>query len=171
MKIAITGAMGVGKTTLANDLSEATGIDILPEVARIMAEEGVKLDKGITIETERKIFERQMLLEDETKGNIIADRCLVDALAYTMELFWNELDLIEKIRTELNKNRYDVIFYIAPEFPIEEDGLRSTDIKFQKKIDSKIRRILKLGNLNWHKLNGTREERVDQVFKHLTSIK
>lgn len=164
MKIAITGSFGTGKTTLANHVAEAKGFTLLPEVARVMAEEGYKLDKEITAEIEHEMFLRQVALECH-QGPYISDRCLVDLLAYSAVLFENDFELLWTISRALRDAKYDVIIYLEPEFPIENDGVRSTDGEFQKIIDDRIKSILKGLNLTHHKVSGSREERLSQVLK------
>lgn len=166
MKILITGAMGTGKTTLTSDISKNIGYKILPEVARLMAEEGYKLDKKITPEIELEILRRQVLLEEE-KEDYIADRGLIDLLAYCLVLFPEEEDLLNKINIALSNACYDIVFYLPIEFPIEEDGVRSTDVVFQKKIDEKIKFILSVNKFNYYKIKGSRLSRINQVFKKI----
>ncbi|KKT18830.1 MAG: hypothetical protein UW02_C0021G0028, partial [Candidatus Nomurabacteria bacterium GW2011_GWB1_43_7] len=53
MKIAITGAQGVGKTTLARQINKHyPDFKILPEAARLAKEAGYNLDQTATTETE-----------------------------------------------------------------------------------------------------------------------
>ena len=167
MKIAITGSFCTGKTTLAKDLSEATGFRMLPEVARLMIEEGYKLDKEVTPEIEHEIIKRQVFLElGGVYEDIIADRCLIDIAAYCSVLFKNEHDFLNEVSYKLSRARYDFIFYLEPEFSIEDDGIRSTDIKFQKQVDKQIIKILKTKFFpNWYKISGTPKERVSKILK------
>lgn len=169
MKIAITGSMGVGKTTLANMLSEKTGIELLPEVARDMLQEGWKLDFGATEDFEREMLHRQLLLEIE--DDFIADRGIIDIMAYCMVIFDDNESLLNHVNKYLMRAEYDTVFYMAPEFPIEDDGIRSTDLKLQKQIDQTIKGILSVGQFNWIQLTGSREKRLKKALKHLTSIK
>lgn len=163
MRILITGAMGVGKTTLAKHIAEARGYKILPEVARIMAEEGYKLDKEITPEIELEMLRRQVLLEQEE--NYIADRGLIDLLAYCLILFPEETELLNKVNLALADAVYDTVIYLEPEFPIEDDGLRSTDVAFQKQIDETIKFILGTSKFKHHKVKGSKINRLNQVLK------
>lgn len=187
MKIVITGAMGVGKSTLANMLEkelrkQIEDIYVLPEIAREMIAEGYNMDYGVTLDFERDMLYRQTLLEIE--DNYIADRGIIDIMAYTSVIFLDNfdkegiigpndiaLDLLNKINEEYCKAKYDIIFYLPPEFPIEDDGVRSTDVVFQKQIDQKIKDILSTGSFKWYTLSGSRQKRLKQALKHLTSVK
>ena len=164
MKIVIVGSFCVGKTTLVNDLKEHVDFPILPEVALQMIKEGYKLDQNVTVETEYEILRRQVKLE-ERKSKFIADRCLIDLLAYANILFEYEDELLLSITAELMKAEYDVILYIEPEFPMVKRGKRSSDPAFQKEIDKEIKKILKNGKFKFYKVSGSREERVKQVLK------
>lgn len=171
MKIAIIGAQGVGKTTIANDLSAVTGIYVLPEVAREMIAEGFTLDKGATEEFEREMLFRQTTLEGVFDEDFIADRSILDILAYCSILFEDNDELLNQINDALAEAQYDVVFYLAPEFPIEDDGVRSTDVEFQEQIDTIIKRILSVGRFKTFQLKGSKEKRLKQALKYLTSIK
>ena len=53
MKIVITGAQGVGKTTLAKQINKHyPDFKILPEAARLAKEAGFNLDQTVTTEKE-----------------------------------------------------------------------------------------------------------------------
>ena len=162
-KIAITGAMGVGKTTLATQLTGiSSGIRLMREVARVMAEQGVDLDKKTTIETELQILKYQEDGEAFTPRPFVTDRCLIDLLAYTIVLFPNHTNVHDKIREALNEADYDIIFYIPPEFPIEDDGIRSTDAKFRDEIDRTIKKILR--KKPYHEITGSPKLRLEKAL-------
>ena len=167
IKIAITGAMGVGKTTLANQLKESTGHELLPEAARILIAKGHKMDSNVSIATELEMLSLQKELE-LTPGSWIADRCIIDLLAYTQVLFPNHTNMHDQIKETLVQSEYDVIFYLSPEFPIEDDGVRSTDEKFRGKINREIGKILR--HIPHHRISGDRETRLAQATEIIKSI-
>src|SRR3989338_4306995 len=95
MKIAITGAQGVGKTTLAEQINkDYPDFKILPEAARLAKEAGYRLDHTATTETELWLIAKQIELESE-QGRWVADRSCIDLLAYIQHLFSEESALIE----------------------------------------------------------------------------
>ena len=172
MKIAIIGAQGVGKTTLAQQINKDYPLfKILPEAARLAQEAGYSLDHTATVETEIWLINKQIELES-TDGNWVADRCGIDLLAYIEHLFSRELDLIEfAVKTLTPRfNNYDLIIYLpSGEFAIKDDGVRTTDIKFQKDIDQQIRDILEKHQIPFIKIVGSPEERlakVKELLKH-----
>ena len=169
IKIAITGAQGVGKTTLAKQLQETTGHALLPEAARILIAKGHKMDKHVSIATEMELLSCQKELE-LTKGSWIADRCFVDLLAYTIVLFPNHTNMHDQIREELAKAEYDVILYIPPEFTIEDDGVRSTDSKFRYAIDRNIRKILRKSSYEHYEITGNPSLRLRKAVEIIGKV-
>jgi len=170
MKIAIIGAQGVGKTTLAQQINkDYPQLKILPEAARLAQKRGFKLDHTATVETELWLINKQIELE-KGDDSWVADRCGIDLLAYIQYLFSQEIKLIEfATKTLVPKfSNYDLVIYLpSGEFAIEYDGLRTTDIKFQKDIDNQIRDILEKYKIQFIKIIGSPKERLVKVKKIL----
>lgn len=170
MKIAITGAQGVGKTTLAQQINnEYPELEILPEAARLAQKEGYKLDSSATVETEIWLINKQLELES-LGDSWVADRCTIDLFAYLKHLFSHENELVKFAKKMLipKFNSYDLVIYLpSGEFAIEDDGVRETNLKFQKDIDSYIVNILNEHEIKYLKITGTREERLEKVKKIL----
>ena len=166
MKIAITGAQGVGKTTLAEQINrDYPDFKILPEAARLAQEIGYKLDQTATTETELWLITKQIELESG-EGKWVADRSCIDLLAYIQHLFSEESSLIEFATTTLvpKFSNYDLVLYLpSGQFAISDDGLRSTDIKFQEDIDRRIRDVLETHKIPFVKIVGSPEERLARV--------
>lgn len=168
MKIAITGAQGVGKTTLAKQISvEYPDFKILPEAARLAVEAGYKLDHTATTETELWLIAKQLELES-TEGKWVADRCGIDLFAYIQHLFSDDKDLIEFATKTLvpRFSNYDLVLYLpGGQFAIEDDGVRTTDLKFQQDIDRQVRGILEKHRIPFIEIIGTPTERMEVVKK------
>ena len=166
MKIAIIGAQGVGKTTLAQQINKDYPLfKILPEAARLAKEAGHNLDETATVETEIWLINKQIELES-TEENWVADRCGIDLLAYIEHLFSHELDLVKfAVKTLTPRfNNYDLVIYLpSGEFTIEDDGVRTTDVKFQEDIDRKIKDILEKYKILFVEVVGSPEERLVKV--------
>lgn len=168
MKIVITGAQGVGKTTLAQQINkDFPDLKILPEAARLAKEAGFDLDKTATKETELWLIEKQIELET-TENKWVADRCGIDLLAYIHHLFSEESDLIEFATETLvpRFNNYDLVLYLpSGQFEIEDDGVRTTDKEFQQAIDKKVRDIFEKHEIPFIEVVGSPEERLAKVKK------
>ena len=166
MKIAITGAQGVGKTTLAQQINkDYPDFKILPEAARLAKEAGYNIDQTATTETELWLITKQIELES-IESKWVADRCGIDLLAYIHHLFSEESTLIEFATKTLvpRFSNYDLVLYLpSGQFAIEDDGVRSTDIKFQQTIDQRIRDILKKHKIPFVEIVGSPEERLVKV--------
>jgi hypothetical protein len=77
----------------------------------------------------------------------------------------NVINITKKIA--LNTHQYNHIFYIKPEFPIEDNRIRSTNPEFQKAVDSMYENFLKEHNIPFHYLTGSVDERISQIKKIL----
>ena len=172
MKIVITGAQGVGKTTLALQINKHySDFTILPEAARLAKEIGYNLDQGATTDTELWLIAKQVELESaETKW--VADRSCIDLLAYIHHLFSEEVSLVEfATKTLVPKfSKYDLVLYLpSGQFAIHNDGVRSTDIKFQQAIDERIMYVLEKHGIPFVRIVGSPQERLAKV-KNLIAL-
>ena len=166
MKIAIIGAQGVGKTTLAQQINkDYPDLKILPEAARLAKEAGYALDETATTETELWLITKQIELES-IESKWIADRSCIDLLAYIHHLFSEESALVEfAIKTLVPRfSNYDLVLYLpSGQFAIEDDGLRITEMKFQQAADRRIRDILEKHKIPFIKIVGSPKERLEKV--------
>ena len=167
MKICISGPQGVGKSTLLKAIEEldaAKDFVLIKEIVRTLAKQGVKINKGADHDSQCRILE-QHYKNAISIPKFITDRCSIDAFTYAT---W---DYIEgkytyeqhKIHEALCKeslNQYDLHFYIPIEFAMSEDGVRDTDIEYQKKIDILFRENYKRLNVKPIILRGSVEDRV-----------
>lgn len=181
LKIAISGSHGTGKTTLANAvyeklLLEGYSVHHLPELARSICEQSqdphfFRRDHN-TIAKQLLLIIAQTISEEELQTNdgiIVCDRTIADHWSYTSNLFGKELEdsgvsalLSGYVQKHLNS--YDLIFYLPPEFPPSDDGIREDDIKFQAQIDSKILGELKRAEIDFVEVKGNLDARVNVVI-------
>ncbi len=155
-RVVITGASGVGKTTLVEELAPLLSVPVIPELARQMC-----LDMGydkIGNIPDQEGFKKQVLdrqiAEENRLGNFISDRSVIDCWALWQR--WN-LNTAMTYDTEevYNKARsqaetYTHVIYVPPMFPPVEDGFRWTEPDYQKQMDRIIRMTLHDWNL-WNK--------------------
>lgn len=140
MRIMLTGAQGVGKTTLLDSLKEQKeleGYEFVREVVRDLMAKGFKINENGTDETQLAVMEAH--IENLKKDKAIFDRGILDCLVYTRYLYEHgkiKESTLNKVAEATKKyiDAYDVIFYIAPEFDIVPDGVRSTQVEFRDEI-------------------------------------
>ena len=141
MRIAFTGAHSTGKTTLLNELKNDKQFNLeyefIDEITRRMTKKGLKINEVGDDMT-------QLLIMNSHISNIlnekcIMDRCPLDGVVYTRCMYekgqisdW-VMDFAENVFTRIIEN-YDYIFYLSPEFDMEDDGVRSIEEGFQKRI-------------------------------------
>lgn len=166
MKIAISGAQSTGKTTLINELRKIYQVTFKTEITRELAAKGYLINELGTDETQQAIMnshkERLQINED-----VVYDRCALDGVVYTHYLFLHNKVSLETLNNSIEMfkdiiNQYDIIFYIEPEFEIEDDGQRSSNKEFRDEIVSLFGKYINEYNINIHKLTGSVEERVNQ---------
>jgi len=142
MRIALTGAANVGKTTLFDALkNELKDYSFYPELAiqLIKHEPDLFLDK---LKFEKRLYELHKIREtDESfiqQDNIISDRCILDSLVYAK--YYNILSFFnkEQIIRELIAACYDMIFIVFPfEKFAESDGLHIAYIETAVKLSQR----------------------------------
>lgn len=173
MRIAISGAQGTGKTTLLNKLNELEGLkdyEFKREITRILREQGYKINEEGDDNTQLKMI--GIHLKNIDVRNAVYDRCILDVLVYTHYLFMNgncklsTLDTILDIVKD-NISKYDVIFYIEPEFDIENDNVRSTNVKFRDDIVKIFQYYIKTLEIPVIKLRGSVDDRIKTILTFL----
>lgn len=181
-KVAISGSHSTGKTSLITQLhehllNEGISCEVISEVPRGICE---RLDDETffhrgknSLAKQLYMFIEQVSLESQPRECeiMISDRSLVDYLAYTMQLFGEEVRdnevydlLLELLRKHVVS--YDAIYYLPIEFPLELDGVREADIEFQKDIDQRLRGLYELLGIEVKELTGTIEERAKTFLQH-----
>ncbi len=107
--------------------------------------------------------------------NMIADRCALDGLVYSHYLAENKkitektYQFAESVFHKLMPE-YDLVFYIPPEFEIEDDGTRSINKFFRDRIVTLFDSYIKEEQLITVYLQGSVRERVDTVLKYIKDI-
>jgi len=152
-RVVITGASGVGKTTLVEKLAPLLSVPVIPELARQMC-----LDMGydkIGSIPDQEGFKKQVLarqIEEENRlGNFVSDRSAIDCWALWQR--WNQNTAMTYDTEEVyNKARgqaetYTHVIYVPPMFPPVDDGFRWTEPDYQKQMDRIIRMTLYDWNL------------------------
>lgn len=181
LKVGITGTHGTGKTSLAHSL-----VGHLKELGFNAGyiREFVR-DCPLPVGTEKEnsaaaqtwILCRQLIEELEAAHKydiLICDRTVIDNYAYFL---WNlragrlANESLQKIAAEIFENwahSYDIILRLPITVPLSPDGFRSTDMVWQKEIDTIIREILSAKNIKHHIIKiAPNNVRVDEILKLL----
>ena len=176
MRIAITGAQSTGKSTLLRFLKnddDLKGFEFIDELTRKIAAKGINInEEGSNMS---QIFTVTIHAENIVKDHFISDRCALDGLVYTKWLFdqgkvdkWI-LDYAIGVAKEVLP-RYDYIFYLPPEIPIEDDGIRSADIKFRDEVVALFEKYTKELDIKLIELSGSVKDRA-RLFKKVLEPK
>jgi GTPase SAR1 family protein len=177
MKIGISGAQSVGKTTLLNALRSENcfkDYSIRNEVTRKIRNLGLQINENGSDETQELIM-REHIYNLVMFDNMITDRTSLDALVYTYWLVENQkvspLTMVEAQRVfEKTRGMYNYLFYIAPEFPIENDGVRSASEEWQEQIAQLFETCIEVYNVPVIRVSGSVRERVNIILKTIGEI-
>lgn len=174
MRIGITGAQSVGKTTLLNALRSEPAFKnytVCDEVTREIREMGFDINEAGSDLTQILIMQKHIanifMYED-----MLTDRTSLDGLVYTTYLHLkgkvNEITL-KKAKAIYDKtiSHYDFLFYIAPEFELVDDGVRSTDMEFRDSIVEIFDGFLAECPREFIQVKGSVRERLNQVMEHI----
>ncbi len=156
LRIIFSGAQSTGKTTIATRLAEELQLPLITEGAREIIKRrrdrkeefpGCHTQNRLntpweTLETQKEIYKhiRDQYDMSEAQNGFVADRCMIDVLAYSY-LGLSDLeeaeDFIEIIKNQVfsQSNFFDAIFISPPCLPPEEDGLRNTNKYKQEMIN------------------------------------
>lgn len=153
MRIAVTGAQCVGKSTLVNAFKAKWSAYSSPEKSyrELIKEKNLSLNESGTMESQTIIRDvlADLALENAGKSKTIHDRCILDNLVYS---FWlaehDKLGSDKKkisdfmatsiLLTKESLKFYDIIFWlpINPNIPVEESENRSNSEQFREEIDN-----------------------------------
>ena len=175
MRYCLSGTIGVGKTTLINKLKENYSIDVVEEPCRFIEHNGFSLTKGNMIETQLAMMSI-VYSNIASNENAIFERGLLDLLVFTT-YFYEKNQITNKqykfFFDIISRQLYlfDKIFYIEPEFELENDGFRVTDKQFQKDIDDLFQRFIMKFRLDVIKLTGSVESRMQTIIQEIEELK
>ena len=171
-RIALVGASSVGKTTVYELLkSKLPEYDFINESTRTVGKYGFPINEQGTSETQLAIssFHLEALLAPK---DVILDRCYLDLLVYStfMDSMSNSaynyiLDTWMRVR-----NQYTHFIYFPIEFTSVDDGVRSVNEEWRKKIDKQFQtnlKAIKFSGGDFLTVTGSPQERVKQILNYI----
>jgi nicotinamide riboside kinase len=172
MRIGLTGTMSVGKTTLAKALGE---LDQLKDHSVYTERSKYLRDLGIPLNTESTLNGQFVFLAERASellhSNIIADRTIWDVCAFTLSSrSISDFDKRTFIEAAMMlRNQYDLVVYVSPVgVEVEDNGIRTTDLDYRRKIDEVIK--MSLVEFIPNKLimvEGTTEQRISTILQNI----
>lgn len=173
VKIGICGTHCSGKTTLATEVSRRFGLPLIQEVAGLVPRERRK-----SVGAQIDIMFSQMK-QELVRSAFVSDRTLIDNRAYYE--YWAsksgtvsglDANVDAFVRDYLKNEHYDWIFFVDEYFELEDDGQRDLDpdqqvwiYQYLKNEYNDLKRKDIYPYLNVAKLNGTTDERLDQMIE------
>ena len=177
MRIFITGAQGVGKTTLnfeLQKLEQFKSLNVLDSVSKKFAtsvEDFKDPNKLKQFQVKVSSYCIMKYLED----NFISSRGFADMYAYNsyqfdkdhQDIFYHfammSINLAEELRSP-----QDIHIYIPPMFDLEDNGMRSTNKEFQLEIDQLIRDYYEITGLDFLEIKSLDlNDRVQEVLDYI----
>jgi HTH-type transcriptional repressor of NAD biosynthesis genes len=169
-KVVLLGAPSTGKTTLAEKLAIHFDTEWMPEYGREYWEKH-QVNKRLPLEDLLKIAEGHIEREDAMvlKSNrfLFSDTNAITTYLFSLDYHGNALEELKDLAKRA-ENRHDIIFVCDTDIPYDDTWDRSGDVK-RKVFQEKIIEDLNARNLKYYMLNGTVEERIEQVSKVLSA--
>lgn len=155
MKIAFIGTHGTRKTTLCYELTaylknRNINVDMVKEVAGRCP---LPINQNATLESELWIYHTMISEEVYSSSkykNVVCDRSLLDSFIYTINRCGRDNENIKSMERYCDHwmKTYDFLFKTKiREGLLTFDGIRDTDLEFQKKIDVLLDSVLKEKNI------------------------
>lgn len=166
-RIALVGASSTGKTTVYELLkNKKPKYEFINESTRKVASYGFPINEKGTSETQLAIssFHLEALLQPY---NLILDRCYMDLFVYSkfMDKISDEAFKYIKSTWKRVKGEYTHYIYFPIEFQSVDDGVRSVNEEWRRKIDSAFQEELK--DIEHLKVTGSPMQRVYQVLDYI----
>jgi GTPase SAR1 family protein len=177
VRIGISGAQSVGKTTLLNALRSEKcfkDYDIRNEVTRSVKALGININESGS-DISQQLIMKEHIYNLVMFDDMITDRTSLDGIVYTYWLHEQgkvSNECFEECFRVFQKTypMYDHIFFIRPEFPIEDDGVRSASKEWQDEIADIFESFLLKCNIPVTFVSGSVRERVNTILKTIGEI-
>lgn len=164
MKVCVIGSHGTGKSTLCKQLSQKLGMNYIPDVVPQAFEKKFEINESTPTETQLWILSKQIELERNTETPWVSEKSLWDNIIYGQFSLEDKMAVEVIERVAIANAKYDHVFYLPIEFPIVDDGLRSTNVHFQKRIDEMYVEFLKSNGFKFTVLSGPPNRRLEKAL-------
>jgi len=170
-KIAFIGSHGVGKTTLCFELAARLKrldrrVDMVKEVARSCP---LPLNRDTTVDAQSWILHTQVAREIETAHEqdfLVCDRSVLDNYAYLVAKFGRRAPFDNVVADWLKS--YAILAWVPVVEGPRYDGVRDTDLTYQRRIHEVIGELLRVFQAEALPLDaGERDGWVDRVLEVL----
>ena len=169
-RIALVGASSTGKTTVYELLkNKLPKYEFVNESTRTVGSYGFPINEKGTDATQLAIscFHLEALLQPY---NQILDRCYMDLVVYTRNLPNVRMNTKAFIQNTWNrvKDEYTHYIYFPIEFDAVDDGVRSVNEKWRRKVDEGfIEQLELLPDYKRLTITGSPMQRVDQIMEFI----
>lgn len=174
LRVGVTGAQGVGKSTLARQLFERCEAiypgtcDHLPSLGAEVAQRGFPLGSSVTAESLAAFAAAHVRRERGSyKPITILDRNLLDLTAYarvSMAASEALLELLYELCCSYS-TRYQLIVFVPMIPELAENPARHESAEFRQKIDREIPALAKVLGVELRTVRGGEGERCEQAFE------
>jgi len=167
--IALVGSSSTGKSTVYELLkNKLPKYEFINESTRTVASYGFPINEAGTSETQLAIssFHLEALLNP---GNMLLDRCYIDLLVYSKFMEKISTETYNYIEATWNrvKGEYTHYVYFPIEFKSVDDGVRSINEEWRKKIDNEFRDVLEGTRRPYLTVTGSPMQRVEQILEYV----
>ena len=183
MRIALSGAHGVGKTTLGRYLYQyyQVGHKVLfaEGIARGIIARGYSLGMSATMSSyvEYIVDYLASLVQAQEYEIYLSDRTLLDSYAYALTnqnnghslITLRELELLRRV-WELEQKEFNLYLYLPIQFPIEQDGIRPSNEDYQEQISQTVLMLLQNYHLPYTTITGSQKEMQQQAMSKINAL-
>lgn len=170
-RIALVGASSTGKTTVYELLkNKLPKYEFVNESTRTVGSYGFPINEKGTDATQLAIssFHLEALLQPY---NLVLDRCYMDLVVYSHFMESIEEQTLRYIEDTWNriKGEYTHYVYFPIEFDSVDDGVRSVNEDWRKKVDGLFQDVLEDVRQPYLTITGSPMQRVEQILKFIES--
>lgn len=173
MRVYFVGSHSTGKTTMARYVAKHWNLPLITEVARAVLSEmeaslaALRTDIELVAEYQSKIFERQILAENQAGPHFVSDRAF-DNLAYAAEHSLIAASLFggHEFTEYAQHVAKGTVFFLRPHRALlREDGVRETPVwDGVVRIDGMVKLLLEMNRIPYLPIEGSSmQERVRVV--------